>query len=174
VNARVLAEFDDPERLVAAILALRVRGYRDLDAHTPYALPEVEDALALPATRLSWAVLIAGLAGAGGAYGLEWLLNARLYPLNAGGRPPHFPLAFVPITFEMGVLFASFAAVAAVLWLGRVGRLWRPIFEVDGFERAGVDRHWLEVRADAESLAEIEALLDPHRPLAVVRAGGEP
>jgi hypothetical protein len=51
-------------------------------------------------------VFAAGLGAVAGAYGLQWLLNAYLYPLDAGGRPAHFPLAFVPITFEMGVLFA--------------------------------------------------------------------
>ncbi len=171
-GALVLAEFEDPAQVVAAVRALRARGFRDLDAHTPYAVPEIEAALALPSSPLPGVVLAAGLAGAAATYALEWLLNAHLYPLNAGARPPHFPLSFVPIAFEMGVLCASLAAVACAFVLGRLGRLWQPIFEVDGFERAAIDRHWLEVRhVETARLPELEHVLRVHEPRAIVRPG---
>jgi hypothetical protein len=75
------------------------------------------------------------------------LLNGVLYPLVVGGRPPHFPLAFVPITFEMGVLFASFTAVLGVLWRGRLVRLTDDVQGTPGFESATRDRFWLEILA---------------------------
>jgi hypothetical protein len=60
------------------------------------------------------------------------------------------PLAFVPITFEMGILGASFAAFFGVLWAGRLVRPWHPVFEADGFDSASVDKFWLAVPADDE------------------------
>jgi hypothetical protein len=67
------------------------------------------------------------------------------------------PLAFVPITFEMGVLGASFAAFFGVLWAGRLVRPWHPVFEAEGFDSASVDKFWLAVPA-AEQPAAREAL----------------
>jgi hypothetical protein len=109
---RMYAEFEEPAELVRAIERIRAAVPVRVEAYTPYPVPEIEQALAARPSRLSTAVLIAGFTGACGAYGLQWLLNAYLYPLNAGGRPPHMPLAFVPITFEMGVLFAGLTALS--------------------------------------------------------------
>jgi hypothetical protein len=143
----ILAEFDTLEGLVAAIEAMREQGYRRLDAFTPYPAHEVEHALHLERSRLPYVVFCVGALAAGGAYFLQWFLNAYLYPLNVGGRPPHFPLAYLIITFEMGVLFAGFTAFFGVLGLARVFRLWDPVFEIDGFEGATDDAWWLLISA---------------------------
>ena len=156
---RVLAEFADAGALAAAIRALRERGYRGLEAYLPYAVTDVEEALAAPRSRLPVAVFVVGLLAAAGTYGLQWFLVAWNYPLVVGGRPPHFPLTFVPITFEMGVLFASFTAFFGVLALGRLVRLIDGVQGTPGFESVTGDRFWLEVRtgegrSDAERTRE--------------------
>lgn len=143
----LLAEFDTPEALARALRGLQEQGYRRLDAHTPYSTKIVREALELPPSPLPWFVFCAGMLGAGLAYLLEWYLNSHLYPYDAGGRPPHMPLAFVPISFEMGVLLAAFVAFFLTLALGKLLRLWHPLFEVEGFERASVDRFFLRVSA---------------------------
>jgi hypothetical protein len=153
--SNLLAEYGDPEALLAAVNALRARGYRQLEAYTPFPVPGLDAALGHAPSRLPWAVFAAWITGAAGAYGLQWLLNAYLYPLDVGSRPPHFPLSYVPITFEMGILLAGFTALFGVLWLGRLYRLWQPIFETPGFTSATRDGFWLEItsadpRFDAE------------------------
>jgi hypothetical protein len=148
--AELLLEFDDPEGLARAARELSDQGYTELEAYTPYSTEEVRAALP---ERRSWIprlVLAGGLCGASAAYFLQWYLVAYLYPLNAGGRPPHLPLAFVPITFEMGVLGAAFCAFFGVLWAGRLVRPWHPVFEAEGFDSVSVDKFWLAVRADEE------------------------
>jgi hypothetical protein len=144
----LLAEFTEPEALVAAIRAMRDKGYHQLDAYTPYPVEQAEEALRVRRTRLPIFIFVVGISAAGGAYFLQWFLTAYLYPLNVGGRPPHMPLAYVLITFEMGVLFAAFAAFFGLLFRARLVRLWHPVFEVEGFERASIDRFWLAVGAD--------------------------
>jgi hypothetical protein len=141
----LLAEFDAPEPLARAVRALRDLGYRRLDAYTPYSTEVVREALGQRPSRLPLAVFAGGIAGAGAAYFLQWLTVAYLYPLDVGGRPPHMPLAFVPITFEMGILAAAFTAVLGVLIRGRLVVLWDPVFEAEGFETASADRFWLAV-----------------------------
>lgn len=144
---RALAEFAGPAELAVAIRALRERGYRRLEAYAPFAAPEVEEALAAPPSRLPVAVFAVGMAAAGGVYALQWFLVAHLYPLVVGDRPPHFPLAFLVITFEMGILFAALAAVTGVLVRGRLVRLEDEVQGAPGFESASRDRFWLEVAA---------------------------
>lgn len=164
----LLAEFETPETLARALLELRQHGFRKLDAYTPYSTELVREALGLPESRLGVRVFAAGTLGAAAAYGLQWYLVAYSYPLNVGGRPPHLPLAFVPITFEMGILCAAIAAFVSALWLGRLPRLWRPLFEVEGFESASRDRFWLSVDANdpsfhPESTPAMLAELQPSR-----------
>ncbi len=141
----VFAEYDDPALLASAIHQVRAWGAVRVEAYTPYYVPELERALAARPSRLSIIVLVIGLGAATGAYGLQWLLNAYDYPLDVGGRPPHFPLAYVPITFEMGVLFASFAAVASVFVAARLLRLWHPSSDVPGIESVTGWKFWLEI-----------------------------
>ena len=145
---RILAEYEDEHAIIAAIHRLRERGYVRIDAYLPFPSVEVEDALARPRSRLGFAICGVGLVAAGTVYALQWLLVAHLYPLVVGGRPPHFPLAFVIITFEMGVLFASFTSFFGVLRLGRLVRLTDAVQGTPGFDSATRDRFWLEVSAE--------------------------
>ncbi len=162
---RLLAEFATEAALAAAIRELHDTGHRRLEAYLPFPSHEVEEALGRPRSRLPYAVFIAGIGAAASAYGLQWLVNGYLYPLVVGGRPPHFPLPFVIITFEMGVLFAALCAVLGTLVLGRLVRLVDQVQAVPGFESATRDRFWLEVSA-------YDPAFDPDRtPAALIRAG---
>lgn len=133
----LLAEFESPEDLVRAVKQLRLLGHEDVETYTPHAVEELE--ALLPRPRLPWIAGIVGFLAAGGAYLLQWYLACVDYPLDVGGRPAHSPLAFVPIAFELGLLAASLTAVVGLFVGCGLPRLWRPIFEADGFERAAVD-----------------------------------
>jgi hypothetical protein len=143
----LLAEFTAPERMVKALRELRAAGYTYLDAFTPCPVQGVEEAIGLRRSKLPWYVLVAGLTGAGFAYGFQLWIQYD-YPINLGGRPLHSALAFVPITFETGVLFAATTVWLTLLALTRLPRLWHPVFEVEGFERATIDRYWIAVGAE--------------------------
>jgi hypothetical protein len=166
MKTSLLVEFADADALASAARTLRRRPELTLDAYAPYSSEEVREALALPPSRLPYFVFVAACLGAGFAYWLEWYTTAYLYPLNVGGRPAHMPLAFVPISFEMGVLAAAATAFFGALVLGKLVKLWDPVFEVPGFEAASVDRFWLRVDAAAGLDAPaLEAELAPTRPL---------
>ncbi len=170
-----MAEYGSPEALLAAVRKLRALGYQQLDAFTPYPVKGMDEALALPRSAVPRWVLALGLCGAGGAYFLQWWMNAYNYPINVGGRPPHSALAFVPITFEMGVLAAGITAFVIVFVLGRLAALHHPIFEVPGFERATIDRFWIGVDAGDPKYDRVRTLadLDGTAPLRVALLGGE-
>jgi hypothetical protein len=157
-----MAEFETADAMVAAVKRLQAAGYTTLDMYTPYPIHGSDELLKLKRSPVPYIVFTAGMCGAAGAYGLQWFLNAFLYPLNVGGRPPHAGPAFIIVTFEMGVLFAALTAFAIVFVLAGLPRLWHPIFEIEGFERASIDRFWISVESDdpkygAQTRADLEA-----------------
>ena len=165
----LVAEFESGARAVEAVRRLRARGYRRLDLHLPYEVPGAQEALGLARPRiLPRLVLLLGLVGAAAGYLVQWYTSVVAYPLDVGGRPLHSAPAFVPITFEMGILLGAFAAFFGLLGLSRLLRLWQPIFEVPGFERVTTDRYWLVVDAADPRFSE-EGTSDHLRELGPLR-----
>jgi hypothetical protein len=143
----ILAEFSDPEPMVRAIRELRQLGYRYLDAFSPYPIQEAEDALGAGRSPINWLVLPFALAGAATGYLVQWWCNAYDYPLTVGGRPLNSGPAWIPITFEMGVLGASLSGFVLLLILSGLPELSSPVFSAEGFESATNDGFWVGVDA---------------------------
>lgn len=160
MRAGMLGELRSPEALLAAVRALKKHGYRRLDAFTPYPVHGLEEELGLPRSRLGWMVFPLGLLGAALGFLVQWWCNAIDYPLNVGGRPPASIPAFIPITFESGVLVTGLSGVLFMLALCRLPELHAPLFEVPGFGRSAVDTFWvgvdeLDPRFDEAAIARV-------------------
>jgi len=145
-------ELASGDELKRCIQILRDLGLSRFDAYTPYEVEGLQELLGVRRSRLTWIVLAAALAGGGGAYLLEWWINVVSYPLDIGGRPLHSAPAFLPIMFEMAVLFGSIAALVSALVLGGLPSLWHPVFEIEGFRSATDDGFWLTVGAEDSAL----------------------
>ncbi|MCA9599515.1 MAG: DUF3341 domain-containing protein [Myxococcales bacterium] len=158
----LLAEFESSDACAGAISKLKASGHSELDAYMPFPAKNVEEALALPKTPLPKWVLAGGLTGAALAYFILWWTQNVGYPLDVGSHPTHSVPAYIGITFETAVLFASFTAFLGMLRLCRLPRLYHPVFDVEGFERASVDRFFVSVGTTGESterrLLELGAL----------------
>ena len=146
---KVFVEFAAAEEAIRAIDALVGLGYLDIETYAPFPLTS-QDAHA-PRGSLTLGLLASagGLFALSGAYVIQWFANAGSYPLNIGGRPAHAAPAFVPATFESLCLGAVMAVFLGFLLLERLPRLWQPIFNIDGFERASIDRFWVVVNLRA-------------------------
>jgi hypothetical protein len=144
----IAAEYGEIANLVDAAQAVRACGVTGLEAYTPFAVPELDRVLDARRSPMAIITAIGALGGVLGAYGLQWLLNAYLYPVLSGGRPPHMPLAYVIITIEMGFLFGGLSAFFGCVAVARLGRLWQPIFDIPGFESETRAAFWLAVDAD--------------------------
>ena len=146
----LMAAFETPEQVREAARAAYEAGYRDLEAYTPFPVEGLSETLGFRTNRVAMIVLIGGLAGAALAYTMLWYANVVDYPLNVGGRPLHSWPAFIPITFEVMVLFASFAALIGMLALNRLPKPYHPVFNAKTFERASQDRFILVVESQDE------------------------
>lgn len=159
-RAWVMGSFTTPSAVVAAARELARQGRRDVDTYSPFPLEETDEALGLERSRMPVFVAIGGLVGAASGYLLQWYCDAVAFPLNIGGRPPHSPPSFIPITFELAILFGAFGAFFGLMVVLGLPRLHHPVFEAPGFDRAAVDRYWISAIAtrDAEREELCEAL----------------
>jgi hypothetical protein len=162
----LMAEFDDPTSLVAATEHAYGAGYRCMDAYSPFPIEELHDALGGHRTRLPLIVLIGGLCGFLGGYGLQYWSSVLAYPLNIGGKPLHSWPAFIPVTFECTILVAALSAVLGMLALNGLPQPYHPVFNVPRFALASRNRFFLCIEAadpkfDLEGTREFLASLNP-------------
>ncbi|MEZ5652327.1 MAG: DUF3341 domain-containing protein [Burkholderiaceae bacterium] len=161
-GARLFLVFEDAEALVEASRTLR--GLPGLDAHTPYHLPELSDALALPGAPIRPLMLVAGSVGALAMLVLQWWDRALRFPMNSGGRPPAPWPAYGFAVFEVAVLAAAMAGFIAFLVRARLTRLHDPFFATELTERASDDRFYLSLPAPSgarrEELARLPGVID--------------
>jgi hypothetical protein len=109
------AIFADEEGILGAARAARGNGLRIVDAYTPYAVHGLDRAMGLKRSRLSLVCLFAGLTGALLKLWFEIWTAAFDWPIDVGGKPWNSLPAFVPITFEVMVLFAGLTTVGAFI-----------------------------------------------------------
>lgn len=150
----LIAEFDSAAAVLAAAQGQPPCGVRLVDACTSQPVEGLAEALSLPTPHLRRTMLIFGTLAAAALYALEWWSAVIDYPLNLGGRPLNSWSAFLLPAFEIGVLAAAIAGVAAFIHGSGLPRLHHPLFAVPIFERASQDRFLLIVEAEDSSAGE--------------------
>lgn len=143
----VMAEFDNPTALVNATRVVRDRGYRKLDAYTPFPIDELNDVLHLHRNKLPLIVLAGGLVGGLTGYLLQYFITVIYFPINVGGRPLHSWPSYIIITFELTILFGAISTVLGLLALCGLPMPYHPVFNVPRFSAASRDRFFLCIEA---------------------------
>ena len=143
----LLAEFSQPENLLAAAAAARAAGYRRMDAYTPFPVHGLSDAIGFHHTRLPIIVLIGGVVGACLGFGMQHWYETQFYMMNVGGRPHNSWPSFIVITFETTILCAAISAVLGMLALNGLPQPYHPLFNVPSFELASRSHFFLCIEA---------------------------
>lgn len=151
-----LAEFNTPADLVAAANRTREAGYRRVEAHSPFPVEGLAEAIGFQKNRIASLVFVGGLMGGIGAFAMQYYASVIDYPLNVGGKPLNSWPAFIPVTFECTVLAAAFAAVFGMILLNGLPMPYHPLFNVEKFSRASSDGFFLFVRWDDAKFHETE------------------
>jgi hypothetical protein len=160
-----LARFGGPADLLAAAERLRAAGYRRIDTYSPFPIHGMDRAMGLRRSKVPLFACAGGLFGLIFAQTLQWYQSAVAYPLVTGGKPLNSAEAFVPITFETMILYACFGAIAGMLLLNGLPRLYHPAFRGGTFARATTDGFFLTVEA-------ADPRFDRHEIASVLEAAG--
>jgi hypothetical protein len=143
----ILAEFPTPQAIFRAAERIRDAGYSHWDTHTPFPVHGLDKAMGLKPSLLPWIVLGGGLTGLAAGLGLQWWTSAVEYPIMISGKPFFSWPAFVPICFELTVLFSALGAIVGMLHLNRLPRLHHPLFASERFERVTDDKFFVSIEA---------------------------
>ena len=111
----LVATFPQVDDLLRAVRKARRELFRVYDVFAPFPIHGLDEAMGIRRTRLPKVTLIAGLTGLATAATLQFYTNVLDWPLDVGGKPDNTTLAFIPISFELTVLFGGLVTVAAFL-----------------------------------------------------------
>jgi hypothetical protein len=150
----VLGEFPDEHQLLKAAGELRQQSRGRVETYSPFPLHRASEIVGLSRSRLPILALTFGLAGAAAAYFIQWYTNAFSWALNVGARPAHSAPAFVPITFETGILVSAFSIFFGLWIILELPRPYHPVFEVEAFRSASMGGYWLSVELEPTSKSE--------------------
>jgi hypothetical protein len=167
MNRRVLIGiFDTEDDILRVTEAARRRDLKIVDVFAPYAVHGLDQAMGLGRSKLPWVCFLLGLSGAAFKVWFEYWTTASDWPLNVGGKPWNSLPAFVPITFEVMVLFAGVSTVLAFFGMNRLWPGRKPVL-LDA--RVTNDRFALVLEQDnaAFDVREVERFLLEHHALRV-------
>ncbi|MEE9385576.1 MAG: DUF3341 domain-containing protein [Nannocystaceae bacterium] len=143
----LLAEYETPAEVYHACEQVRDAGYRFWDSHTPFPVHNLDKAMGLKQSPVPWLVFVGGMFGVAIGLGTQAYVSGVDYPIIYAGKPYIPWQSFVPVTFESGVLVASFCALFGMLGLNGLPRLHHPVFNSERFRRATDDRFFIAVEA---------------------------
>jgi mono/diheme cytochrome c family protein len=142
-----MAEYTHENDLLTAARKVRDSGYTKTDAYTPFPVHGIDDALGIKPTILPFIVLCAGLTGLLVALTMQIWMNAIDYKYIISGKPFYSIPAFIPVAFELTILFSAFTTFLGMMALNKLPTFSNPVFTNPRFDRATNDRFFLHVDA---------------------------
>ena len=156
----LIGEFDNVTDIIAAANTAREAGYKRMDVHSPFPIHGIDDAIGIKQTILPWIVLFMGLGGMTTGLLLttytmaDWLPQPGFVPENfegytflISGKPLVSLAAFIPVIFELTIMFSAYTAVFAMFLLNKLPLLSNPLLKSERFRRATNDRFFLAIDA---------------------------
>lgn len=175
------AEFSDTSSIFHAAEKTRAAGYRWFDCHVPFPVHGLDRAMGVKMTILPILVFFGGCAGLTAACVLQIFANSlqfdiwALVPLvgfqyDVSGKPLLGAAAFVPIAFEMTVLFSALTAVFGSLALNKLPMFYHPVVNNSALARATDDRFYLVIEAKDPkfTLSDVEVFMQSLHPDKVI------
>jgi len=139
----LMADFDEPDELVSAAKKASEAGYTKMDGYSPFPIEGLAEAIGFHRNAVAPIVLAGALVGCLTGFFMQYFVAVFNYPLNIGGRPLNSWPSFIPITFELTVLFGAISAVLGMLALNGLPMPYHPVFNVPGFGKASQNRFFL-------------------------------
>jgi hypothetical protein len=110
---------------------VREAGFTKFDAISPYPIHGMEEACGIKRSTIPYVAFAAGCVGLLAGLGLVYYTSVVDWALNIGGKPMFSLPAFVPILFELTVLFAALSSVATLFVFCGMPKVDPPVIDKD-------------------------------------------
>ncbi|MHA6249004.1 DUF3341 domain-containing protein [Pontibacter sp. CAU 1760] len=150
----ILGIYEDEDVLLHAIENIRAAGTKIYEVFSPYPIHGIDDVLGIKRSRLPIVAFFGGLTGMSFALWMQiWMLGFD-WPMIIGGKP-HIALpSFIPVTFELTVLFAAFSMVIAFFIVSNL----KPSLRVNMLDKRSTDDKFVMAIEVKEGVTDLEAL----------------
>lgn len=162
--------FTEEHTAIKAAAKTRESGFTKFDAITPYPVHGMEEACGIKRSWIPYVTMVMGTVGLLAGLLLTWWTSAVDWPINVGGKPNFSLPAFIPILFELTILFAALSSVAALFYATKMPRIDPPTIDPDltshkfaifipqndtGYDEAKIERLFRDLGAsDVKKVAE--------------------
>ena len=131
----LIATFDTAPALYHAAQQVRDAGFKKWDVYAPFPIHGIDEAMGLKPSHVSRFVGTGALFGVVGAMTMQWWMLGVNYKMVIGGKPFFAWEQYLPITFELGILFGSISAITAMFVLNKLPMLYHPLLKKERFLR---------------------------------------
>lgn len=121
----------DEHQFVEAARKTRAAGIENFEAISPFPLHGIDEAMNIPRSFIPWVTFTFGLTGCAFGTWFTWWASAVNWPINIAGKPMWSLPAFVPIIFELTILFAALSSVGALIFICGLPKIEPQIIDPD-------------------------------------------
>lgn len=142
-----LFQFSEVKNLTLALKILIKENIHHWEVYSPFPL-EIDEIHhhhhhQLAKNPLPLITLITGILAGVGAFLLQYLYTVHLYPLNIGGRPYNSWPMYIPLMFELTILFSAYTMVIFLILLNKMPRWNHPLWNIEEFKLSSQDQFFL-------------------------------
>lgn len=119
--------YDDDDVVLQAVKDVRKAGVKIHEVYSPFPIHGLDVALGHPRTKLGIAAFLFGLTGTLAAISLTFYTEGYDWPMIVGGKDSYSPIIYIPIFFELTVLFSALGMVATFLLSNGLGPTVKPL-----------------------------------------------
>jgi hypothetical protein len=143
----MMAEFATPADTYHAAEKMRDAGYKNWDVYSPFMIHGIDEAMGLKYSRLPLTVGVIGLSGAAVGFFFQWWVATHGFATVVQGKPFGAWQPFIPVTFEIGVLFTAFTCILSMLAFNLLPMWYHPLMKKERFLRVSDDRFVIAIEA---------------------------
>ena len=149
--------WSDDHKCMEAAAKMRDAGYKKFDAITPFPVHGMEEAIGIKRSWIPWVTFTFGLTGGSLGLFMQYWMSAVSWDINVGGKPFFSIPAFIPVTFELTILFAALSSVITMFAINGLPTVNPPIIDPD------LTSHkfalWVPETEDGYSAEKVESFL---------------
>lgn len=152
----LIAEFDTPADALHAAEKIHAAGFKKWDVHSPFPIHGMDAAMGLKNSKVGWFSFFGGVLGFTTGMSMIWFMNGFDYQIVVGGKPLFSPLYAFPVSYELTILFASFATLFGMFGLNRLPRLHHPLLRNRRFTKVTHDKFFVVIETADPKYSETE------------------